>query len=123
MFQIVTNPVLVFTAVSVPAVIIVLDAYKSTVELVRTMALFTYAGPVTYNCPPIPTPPTTTNAPVVVDMLLEVFAIVNEATVIASVLVLAAVLVQNPVPAELYEYSILLTTEICPLVGLVGNDI
>jgi hypothetical protein len=62
----------VLTAVSVPAIIIVLLAYRSTVAVVNTRESLMYEAVLiykeaAYNVPPIPTPPSTINAPVVVE--------------------------------------------------------
>jgi len=64
-FHIRIDPVDVETAVSVPAVIAT-TLCDDNVAVVTITALLTYPILLTYNAPPIPTPPTTCNAPVVV---------------------------------------------------------
>ena len=69
--QILTSPVLVLTAVSVPA-IIWLTPYCPSVAAVTTVEPFENISPPTYSAPPIPAPPATTKAPVVVETAVSV---------------------------------------------------
>ena len=66
-FQIVTGPVLVLTAVSVPAVIEVTAEFPIE-EVVSTNAPLTVKEPPTYKSLPTPTPPLTINAPELVEV-------------------------------------------------------
>ena len=89
-FHINIAPVLVLTTVSVPAVIEV-AAKTPIVAVVINNELSTYDEVViynsfTYNVPPIPTPPATVNAPVIVEVEDAVFAMLIALVVVEPLL-------------------------------------